>query len=402
MDLHDIARDAARLAGADFAFVLSQAGLLVTKDAPREMPDRGRMKILWACPAGKNGEVTHLEMPREDLVPFGGAAPVDVFAVRVEDTAILACVLSTWNDKGNVVLAMTSGASSLGEMIRKAKRARVQRLAVAAEGPPPAAQRSASKKGVEAPSTATQGGETPPKRAAASGASTNKKERTSAAAHVSAKATKRDRPSASSGAFAPAQVASQARKDRTSALPKSPKESASKKPIRTHSEPEIVVGEAALGRETLFAIEGHLATTLGATSASALSVVGVGSQPEIVVGEAAVGRETLFAIDAASPHAPAGPAPEGIRVQLDSVGRETMLEIAQLEADEMERAPTVDEPLIVSQRKTLPWVDTASALKRTVDAKAKARAMAAPEVKVSVEEMDPEALLQALREDKKR
>ena len=48
----------------ELAFVLSQAGLLVTKDAPRDMPDRGRMKILWACPSERNGEVVHIELPR--------------------------------------------------------------------------------------------------------------------------------------------------------------------------------------------------------------------------------------------------------------------------------------------------------------------------------------------------
>lgn len=124
-----------------------------------------------------------------------------------------------------------------------------------------------------------------------------------------------------------------------------------------------------------------------------------GSEPEIVVGEAAVGRETLYAIEAALPRATPGPTPEAVRVQLDSVGRETLLEIQRIEAAQAPRAPTVEEPLVVNDRRTLPWVDSAASLKRTVDAKVKARAAAPPDVKVGVEELDPEALESALRED---
>ncbi len=319
--------------------MLSQAGLLVTHDAPRDMPDRGRMKILWACPAGKNGEVTHLEMPREDLVPYGGAAPVDVFAVRVEDTAILVAVLSTWNDKGHVVLALTSGAATLGEMIRKARRARAQKSAV---------------KKVEA--------------------------RKAGAVTMPGAGARKERTSALPGA---------PRRERTSSLPRAPKETVAPKKARprTGSEPEITVGEAPVGRETLIAIE--------ATRPRA------GSEPEITVGEAPVGRETLYAIEAALPRAAPGPAPEAMRVQLDSVGRETMLEIERIEAAQAPRAPSVEEPLVVADRKTLPWVDTAAALKRTVDARVAARAAAPPDVKVSVEELDPEALESALRDERR-
>ena len=291
--------------------MLSQAGLLVTHDAPRDMPDRGRMKILWACPAGKNDEVTHLEMPREDLVPYGGAAPVDVFAVRVEDTAILVAVLSTWNDKSHVVLALTTGAATLGEMIRKARRAR--------------AQKSPGKK-VEA--------------------------RKAGAVTMPGPGARKERTSALPGA---------PRRDRTSSLPKAPKEAAAPKKARPRA----------------------------------------GSEPEITVGEASVGRETLYAIEAALPRAAPGPAPEAVRVQLDSVGRETMLEIERIEAAQIPRAPSVEEPLVVADRRTLPWVDTAAALKRTVDARVAARAAAAPDVKVSVEELDPEALESALRDERR-
>jgi len=70
-------------AGADFAFVLTQRGRLVTKNAPRDMPEVGRAKLVGAAQAlGGPGKVGELTMPRADLVRFGGAAPVDVFVAK--------------------------------------------------------------------------------------------------------------------------------------------------------------------------------------------------------------------------------------------------------------------------------------------------------------------------------
>lgn len=374
MDLHDVAREVAKTAAADFAFVLSQAGLLVTRDAPREMPDSGRMKILWACPAGKNGEVTHLEMSREDLVPFGGAAPIDVFAVRVEDTAILVAVMSTWNDKANVVLALTTGAATLGEMIRKAKRARAQK-GVARKGEAPRKEKGATAGARRERTSALPPEGTRRERVATLPPESGKRERTSA---LPPDGTRRARASVLPGAPP---------KERTSSLPRAP--GAAKKSARPRgSEPEITLGEASVGRETLIAIE--------------LTRPRSPSEPDITVGEATVGRETLYAIEAAMPRAMPGPAPDGVRVQLDSMGRETLAEIEHIEAVQSSRRPTVEEPLVLSDRRTLPWVDSPAALKRSMEAKVAARGRAAPDVKVTVEEMDPEALEMALREDDRR
>jgi hypothetical protein len=367
VDLHDIARQVATTAGADFAFVLSQSGLLLTRDAPRDMPDQGRMKILWACPAGRSGEVVHLDMPRQDLVPFGGAAPIDVFAVRVEDAAVLVAVMATWNDKGHVMVALTDGAAQVAELIRDAKKGRTAK--------------------------------TPPKKAA-------RRDRAGAVPAEPKRETKRgDRTSA-----VPAEPK---RGERTSALPRPPKEgAAAKKPARPRipSEPEIEVGEAEVGRETMLVLDAFQPQR-GSQPEIEVGEVEVGretmlaleafrprrrSEPEIEVGEAEVGRETLFAIDAALPRPKPGPAPEGMRVQLDSISRESMLEVERLEASQRGR-PTVDEPL-VTERRTLPWVDSPASLKRTLDAREAARAAAPPEVNLGVEEMDPDALEQALRE----
>ncbi|MBK8259062.1 MAG: hypothetical protein IPK82_41190 [Polyangiaceae bacterium] len=380
MDLHDVARQVAQSSGADFAFVLSQAGLLVTHDAPKDMPDRGRMKILWACPKGKNGEVVHLEMPREDLVPFGGAAPIDVFAIRVEDTAVLVAAMATWNNKGTVILALTEGAAALGEMILRAKKARAQKAKKPSESGKKASienvQSEPRKERItlpydsgRRPNTLVPGRK---ERTSTVPAEPARKERTS----IAPAGSKRDRNT----------LVGVAKRERTSTLPKAPKEAPAKRAARppSHSQPEIEVTEVAVGRETMLALEPYRPN------------VRPSSSPEITLGEAVVGRETLIAIDAASLPSKPGPSPEAVRVELDSISRESMLEVERMEASQRGR-PTVEEPL-VTERRTLPWVDTPASLKSTLEARAKARAAEPPEVKLRVEELDAELLETSARE----
>jgi hypothetical protein len=175
-----------------------------------------------------------------------------------------------------------------------------------------------------------------------------------------------------------------ARRERVSAVPKAPV--AVKKPVRPRlsSEPEIVIGEAEVGRETMLALEPFRPRP--------------SSEPEIVLGEAPVGRETLLAIEAELPRSRPGPAPDAFRVELASISRESMNDVERIESSQRGR-PTVDEPL-VTERRTLPWVDTPAALKRTIEARELARGAAPPEVKLGVEEIDADLLEQALRDGK--
>jgi hypothetical protein len=429
VDLHELARQVAAAAGAEFAFVLSQAGLLVTHDAPRDMPERGRRKILGACPNGKNGEVAHLELARQDLVPFGGAAPIDVFAMRVEDAAILVIVLASWNNKGKVVLALTEGAAQLTELIHKARKVRAQKNAgkkpaeVRKEKPAappevrpritvpfePTRRDRASAAPAEAKRDRVSAVPAPAKRDRPSAVPAEAKRDRASAAPVEVKRdrasaapveVKRDRASAAlvevkrdRASAVPAPAARRerttlpfepARRERVSAVPKAPV--AVKKPVRPRlsSEPEIVIGEAEVGRETMLALEPFRPRP--------------SSEPEIVLGEAPVGRETLLAIEAELPRSRPGPAPDAFRVELASISRESMNEVERIESSQRGR-PTVDEPL-VTERRTLPWVDTPAALKRTIEARELARGAAPPEVKLGVEEIDADLLEQALRDGK--
>lgn len=395
LDLHDIARHVATTAGADFAFVLSQAGLLVTRDAPKDMPDRGRQKILWACPAGKS-DIVHMEMPREDLVPYGGAAPVDVFAVRVEDAAILVAVMASWNDKSHVLLAIAAGAASLQEMIRDAKRVRAQKNAkaeaadrAAALPPEPAPRERPAFVPVE-----SKGRE----RKSVVPAEPKAKDRTSATPND---ARARDRRSTIPGepkgkerkSALPAEAKAKdrapsdpGRRDRASVIPRGLKDPPAKK--LTKADPANAARLEALAARVQAAAKRREARARAS------------SEPEIVMGEAPLGRETLVAIEAELPPLSPGPTPESVRVELASIGRETLMEIARFEASEKARAPSVDQPVVLDSRRTMPWVDPAS-VKRAVDAKAAIRGVLPPDVKVTVEDIDPDALERELTNGKR-
>jgi hypothetical protein len=105
-------------AGADFAFVLTQRGRLVTRKAPQDMPLAGRDQIVAASRAiGPEAAVACVTMPRQDLVPYGGAAPVDVYVGVAAKQAIVAVVMATWGDKRDTIPATERGIAELEALI---------------------------------------------------------------------------------------------------------------------------------------------------------------------------------------------------------------------------------------------------------------------------------------------
>lgn len=106
------------VAGADFAFVLTRRGRLVTKNAPQEMPEEGRKGIVeLAEELLRTGQAfAHCEMPREAIVPFGGAAPVDLY-VAPREHAILCVVMATFAPQDNVGPAVSEGLAALDELL---------------------------------------------------------------------------------------------------------------------------------------------------------------------------------------------------------------------------------------------------------------------------------------------
>ena len=334
--------------GADFAFVLTRKGRLVTHRAPRDMPEVGRMRLVRAArPLVGTDEVIEVTLPREELVPFGGAAPIDVYIGVVAEQAIVCLVMASWADKIRVAPALESGMRTIAPLLRRGvPSARRPPDVEPAKGSPYVSERAS-------PSVPP-----PPDSAPVS------------APFIDLRASLiPDVPRAS---------------PRIASLPSVPEISVSEAPLGRESlaairrdasaggsAPDITVGESALGRESLAAIRRES---------------GAGrSLPDITLGEAPLGRESLAAIELDGGGRPKiSSSPEAIRVDLASMpdievtatgGRLTMpwVEPAQDKA---------------SARLTLPWVEPAPDAKRAADAARLGRKLAMPKVTIKLEDAD--------------
>lgn len=116
--IEEIVEQVRSAAGADFAFLLTLRGRLVTRDAPQDMPEAGRERLVAeALPLRGTSSFTERTMAREELVPYGGAAPIDVYLAVASDKAILCVVLSTWSAKAPVGPAIEEGLHALGAVL---------------------------------------------------------------------------------------------------------------------------------------------------------------------------------------------------------------------------------------------------------------------------------------------
>jgi len=313
--------------GADFAFVLTRKGRLVTYRAPREMPEEGRGRLVRAArPVLGTEDLVELTLPREDLVPYGGAAPVDVYVGTAAEQAIVCVVMATWADKRRVAAALSAGLRAIEPLLRRGL---------------PAARRS-------------------PDLTPAKGSRFTGDRRTLLPSLPPSLLT----PSTPPPSFP---------------LP------------RPESLPEIHVGEARLGHLSLIAVqhdaEGSRSSPdiafgegeLGRQSLAAVrrDHIAMSSAPEIVVtGEAAMGRETMAAIERDGKPRPTS-SPEAIRVELVSFPDD--VPAAETTADTRAGSAT---------RLTVPWVELPNDTKRAADAAGVARKLASPKVTLKLEEID--------------
>jgi hypothetical protein len=127
--------DRARSAtGADFAFILTLRARLVTRNAPRDMPALGRSRIVHqALDLLTTSRIGVLTLPRQELVPFGGAAPVDVFIAVAASHAVIALVMPSWADKTPVIPSIVEAVNELEPIIASAFGARRSRPELAHE-----------------------------------------------------------------------------------------------------------------------------------------------------------------------------------------------------------------------------------------------------------------------------
>ncbi len=132
--------------GADFAFVLTRRGRLATKRAPQDMPEAGRNEIVALADAilKQRSAMRHCEMPRQALVPYGGAAPIDVY-VAAREEAILVVVMATFTSQNRVGAAMAQGLVDLDALLEMEGSKRSRRRGAAPDAKksrPPAAKSS--------------------------------------------------------------------------------------------------------------------------------------------------------------------------------------------------------------------------------------------------------------------
>jgi hypothetical protein len=366
--LEQIVEQIRSAAGADFAFVLSRKGRLCTRRAPQDMPELGRNRIVRAArPLLGTEHVAQMTMAREELVPYGGAAPVDVYIGVAAEQAIVCVVLASWADRIRVTPAIESGMELIEPLLRRGL---------------PVGRRSSPDLGPAKGSPYVPGRATVPPPMPL------------------------PLPDIARYASAPDILVSETPLGRESLV------DVMRDRLHGSSAPDISVGEAPLGRESLAAV--HRDRIAGS------------SAPEISLGEAPLGRESLIAVHhdrlAASsvPDISVGEAPLGreslIAVHHDRITSSSAPEIslgeaelgrASLSAIELEGKPRptsspeairvelVSAPELVGElstpaagRATMPWVERPEDTKRATDAAKLGRALAAPKVTIKLEEAD--------------
>ncbi len=414
-EIIDLVRDRA---GADFAFILSRRGRLVTRHAPENMPEEGRADLVAAGETVLGTDRVALRtIPREAIVPYGGAAPIDVF-VGAREAAIVCVVLATWSDQSAVFSAFELAFAGLDKLIeaelskRKPESSRRRKtLAPGAPAPPESSSgRSGGTRRPPSPAPSSTGGTRtktlmPPGRGqrktmlgidepaiAAAVASTKAarseapiprapgsssgrgRGRTQRPPPFSMGAAPRNRsqtkPNASNGAIDPVDREPQLGRGTLPFVPgdNSPTQQVLRSlttPSRVPSGPEITIGEAPIGRATMAAIE--------------LEV----QAPQISFGTAHMGRETMAAIDASV--VPLGKG-HGSAPDL----RVTLASMPEIDTREL-------EPI---DRQTLPFTEAAADMKRSFDEAVKRRAMAPPDVRVRLSALDWDVKAAVLEEAK--
>jgi hypothetical protein len=338
-DIADRVRDAA---GADFAFVLTKRGRLVTANAPRDMPELGRARLVGAAMSmdprqGReaSGEddasIVEVTLPREQLVRFGGAAPVDVFVGVAANQAVLCVVMASWADKRPVLPAVDDALDALESLLDGGSIAKAQRGLV---GP------------------ARDGAREPPRR-------------------------------------------------RSSAAPPAPKRAASIKPRRRGAMTGLVQMSATRSLPPAMLKEPRITSVPPPPVGFRRNAE---SLPEIAVDSVPVGRDTLTAIEADMRAGQAAPETEmpDIRIELASIGRNSELELRREETRRMHAlAAAPPDPLVApaAHRMTQPWTETPTDAKRASDAARRARRMAPPKVSLKLEEPDGDVLEALLVDD---
>ncbi len=306
--------------GADFAFILTRKGRLLTREAPPQMPEVGRATCVAAAreAVAIGAGMVERTLPREQLVPFGGAAPVDVFISPCGE-AIVCVVLATWADAGAVGPALEAHIPELEALLRDGRAQRSDRkptgrtIAPPAPAPPPDAipppraasrpgatpVRSARERASSRPGGASPSAMPPPARTPGSRPRAPRSEAPASTPGTGKPPSARPRPLSGLVEMSKSGIRASDRMQDGPTIKVAPQAPRTPTPLPRqrargpHSSevplggrgslPHIEVQEVALGRETMAAIEADGRAR--------------GSLPHIEVKEAFLGRDTMAAID---------------------------------------------------------------------------------------------------------
>jgi len=359
---------------ADFAFILTRKGRLLTADAPAEMPEAGRSTCVDAARDAQAAVsvFVKLTMAREELVPFGGAAPVDVFVAPCGE-AVVCLVMATWTDNSDVGPAFEEHLPELSELLAQAKASRAPKRTGKTIAPPPRAKTQPPPAATAEPARCATSLPSSRGRGRKSDIEAAKAPRTSTPRAPSARPPTMRPPAGRSPSQRPRALAGLVEMSKSGVRASERMQSSPTIKMRSErprppplpgslagsvptlggvplggrgSLPNIEIGEAPLGRDSLAAIEadgrarGSLPAIelgeaqLGRESLAAIDAEGRGtggSLPSIEVGEAQLGRESLAAIDTEGRYRGSMPS---IEVGQAPLGRASL---AAIEADAMRK-----------------------------------------------------------------
>jgi hypothetical protein len=212
VSIEDVIERIRATAGAEFAFVLTMRGRLVTHRAPHEMPEAGRERIVHAARSVMDGRrAERLTLPRDALVPYGGSAPIDVFFAVAAERAVVCVVMSSGlRQSRKVVHAIQSGLDEIEAKLQPAFDSRILSRGTA-ELPPstrkePAATGSIPPSEAEPPHSASRA-----QTASSHGSATARRRRDQSAPTLKASPRALDRSSLGGPASVPVPPASIAR-----------------------------------------------------------------------------------------------------------------------------------------------------------------------------------------------
>jgi hypothetical protein len=316
-----------------------------------------------------------MTMPRQELVPYGGAAPIDVHFGVAADQAILCVVMSSWVGKAMVSQALKDGVAKIEAVIAASGREPMRRRK--SQLPPPMGKSTVGLVTASGATTyAARSLERPP---------------------VIQRAPSRPPPPGRLGSLPEITVSTaELGRESLAALDRELHDGRS----RAASSPLITVEEATLGRESLAAIDSelrgnHRGSTpvisvdeglLGRESLEAidreLRGKRKGSAPLITLGEAALGRESLAAIELDDEERPSG-VRLALRPPVTSMPDTLHIELEDLDELAIRATPNPDSP-----RMTQPWVELPEDTKRALDAERLGRQLSPPKLTLKLEDAD--------------